>query len=825
MKQSIRTALLLLLAATPLCTVAQTTPFDSAAPPPCPEVLIGEKYDHVPLLRYRQQGWDTVVTCAQHEIVLTTEPFIPVQYFNGTYVVTEIPYNPPDPTFYINYTGVDTQTKKKMNITADDYFAPSAVTLNFPFYFFGIRKTKFRIGDNGIVTFSDTDGSYDAGNYTPANKCDWSCPVALPWTSSTADAPFSYGTNCMRDAIYGVYQDTHVLPSTVSGNQGIYYGLIGEWPCRKIIATWNEIPLFSSQTDKRQSYQIVCYEGTNIIEVHIKKRDCTPGTCEGRATIGIQNATGTAQVTGPNDTPNHYVVAGSPASFAPSGWNPKQCSDAGANVTNKAYRFTPQGNTPYTFLWYRLTAAGDSIPLSTTPGDPNGWYEPMNQYDPLHPRLTRAHVSPSEPTRYVAYLYFLNAEGEKYRLRDTIFVGVDTTDYLLLTANGGGHNSDSVLNVCQGATVNCPLNYTDIQTPERISWTIKRQLNGAMVDLGDGMLTFTPNDTAVTIAPDPNYDQLPENKIDSIWLHADVDFISGCSNFDSVLVRIFPNFDIVDTHYICQGDPFVWSANGQSYTTSNHTAVAELESQPGCDSIVHLALTVHPVYHIVDPVVSCKPYTWINDSTYYETNTETAYRDTIMLKTKYGDCDSIVQLDFTLKPVVARIKSSLSHFDFDNLDVVLNDVSLNNDTRRWLFPNGSEQVAATAYYSIPYTADSADITLMAHSPDGDCWDTTVLTLPFRKETFWMPNAFTPGNPAGNNKFGSTSNNTLSQEMYIYNRTGQLVFHCEGVDCQWDGRDLNGRDCPQGAYAYIIRYTNKFEPKVTKVIRGTVTLIR
>ena len=52
-----------------------------------------------------------------------------------------------------------------------------------------------------------------------------------------------------------------------------------------------------------------------------------------------------------------------------------------------------------------------------------------------------------------------------------------------------------------------------------------------------------------------------------------------------------------------------------------------------------------------------------------------------------------------------------------------------------------------------------------------------------------------------------------------------MFHCEGIDCSWDGKDMNGEPCVQGAYVYIIRYANEYEPKVTRVIKGTVTLIR
>ena len=62
-------------------------------------------------------------------------------------------------------------------------------------------------------------------------------------------------------------------------------------------------------------------------------------------------------------------------------------------------------------------------------------------------------------------------------------------------------------------------------------------------------------------------------------------------------------------------------------------------------------------------------------------------------------------------------------------------------------------------------------------------------------------------------------------MLIYNRMGQLVFRCEGVDCEWDGHDMDGDICPQGAYVYVIRYANNFEPSITRVLKGTVTLIR
>ena len=120
--------------------------------------------------------------------------------------------------------------------------------------------------------------------------------------------------------------------------------------------------------------------------------------------------------------------------------------------------------------------------------------------------------------------------------------------------------------------------------------------------------------------------------------------------------------------------------------------------------------------------------------------------------------------------------------------------------------------------------DTAHIAMVAYSPYG-CTDTARISIPFHRENIWMPNAFTPDNLERNNRFGSRSEALVQQEMYIYDRYGRLVFRCEGVDCEWDGTDLDGQPCRQGAYAYILRYTDRFEPNTTKIKKGTVTLIR
>lgn len=369
-----------------------------AIPSPSPGVQIKQKHDHTSA--FAAQGWDTVVTLSTPTIELSCMPYIPVQRFNGQYTVDEIPYNPADTSFHAG---------TRMPISTDDNFAQTATDIPFLFYFFGERKTAFVIGSNGMVSFNSS---------VVGQNCAWGYSAPLPWTDGTSGVPSPVSN--MRDAIYGVYEDTYPNPSQLTGNDGIYYGIQDDFPRRKIVCSWNNIPQFSC-TSLRSSYQIVCYEGTNIIEVHVKQRQACPSWNAGNGIIGIQNATGQPQVPSSNPTSsNGRVVPGSPAAFWPEGKNLFS-----SDLTETAYRFTPQGSTVYGYKWYRVFDDGrDSVELTTSPDDPNGYYIPMDESSTC-PTLTRAVVSPTEPAKYAFELRFRNANGDWYFLNDTCTVGVN----------------------------------------------------------------------------------------------------------------------------------------------------------------------------------------------------------------------------------------------------------------------------------------------------------------------------------------------------------------------------------------------------------------
>ena len=829
---------------------------------PCPGVKIRQTHDHTS--RYRingpnpgahpwsnnpqEKGWDTAITCKNQGadgkffMELSCQPYIPVQYFNGYYAVDTIPFDPPMP-FDLGYP--NTPNVIKMQINNDDDYAAQPTPLNFPFFFFGEQKFQFRIGDNGIVNFTTTPMT-DVHYNGPF--CPYGINNAMPWnTSNSSQAPGDLVKT--NNAIYGVYEDTYTGSngSYMSGNQGIYYGVVGEWPCRKIIASWNQIPIYDNN-QIRETYQIVCYEGSNIIEVHVQERNCCPSTSKG--IIGIQNATGLPQQPGPLGSSTMNVLANAPAAFWPVGKNLFQTSES-----NTAYRFTPQGGTTpqnlgtqSVYEWFRILDNGDTaylrslaqVTASPDPSDSNGYYYPMGQVpcsrpNGYAPTLTKAVITPTITSRYYFHLKFQDANEVWHDYTDSTIVGIDKEKTIYLHAADSAYDV-KFLRICAGTTANLKMEFPTTQEEDTTYYFVKRRSGGVDTDIPTDnyltaqaperdMIDLTTHMRIRNITVNVPETDMQTNRIDSVFVQVFTTFGNGCENSDTIWVLNYPNFDTTVIEGICQGEVYTWSANNRTYNVST-MADTTLKSAPGCDSTVHLRLTVFDRSYNIDHITDCRPYTWINGLTYYESNNATAAIDTVQDTNRWG-CDSTVQLEFTMLPVKAHIQCDREYFDFDHLDAVLTDVSENNHVRSWVFPGGYTLSGPVAYYTIPAEYDEAEIQLFASATYGDhtCTDSTSITIPLRKESFWVPNIFTPESASGNNLFGSISTRTLTEEMYIYNRNGQLIFHCEEPDCKWDGRDASGNLCPQGTYTYLIRYTNEFLPKVVHVLRGTVTLIR
>ena len=75
----------------------------------------------------------------------------------------------------------------------------------------------------------------------------------------------------------------------------------------------------------------------------------------------------------------------------------------------------------------------------------------------------------------------------------------------------------------------------------------------------------------------------------------------------------------------------------------------------------------------------------------------------------------------------------------------------------------------------------------------------------------MPNVFIPGGNPPNDEFFVYPNDFVANfQIFIYNRWGELVFQSNSTDFKWDGM-YEGTLVPAGTFAYIIKYTSKFDP--------------
>jgi len=66
------------------------------------------------------------------------------------------------------------------------------------------------------------------------------------------------------------------------------------------------------------------------------------------------------------------------------------------------------------------------------------------------------------------------------------------------------------------------------------------------------------------------------------------------------------------------------------------------------------------------------------------------------------------------------------------------------------------------------------------------------------------------------------NSTTRNDLTIFSRWGQKVYHQADYDGRWTGIDSHGNDLPEGAYFWVLTYTQNGKEQTKK---GYLTIIR
>lgn len=427
-------------------------------------------------------------------------------------------------------------------ITFDDQYG-AVVPIGFTFNFFGIDYTTATPGSNGVLNFNNPGGG---------------CPYVINGTNSPIPNP-----NAILNCIMGPWVDINV-----SFGGTIDYGTIGVAPNRVFVLQWCDAEFylnFSSSCGPTYSGQIVLFETTNNIEIHIENITTCTGWNGGLAIEGIHDPTGTIAFTVPGRNATQWSANFDAWRFSPTGPSTYQVDPIPYNPV-----FLP--NLPTTFSWYEVgnpVAIGTGMTLNVT------------------------------PTSNTCYVLESNTSSCLGSYKDTICVTPDIVNYPNVIGSISGV-SGANLTICTGPTITLSAN--NGSPGATYSWSPTTGLSN-------------PNDSITTVTP-----------TSSISYICTFQTASGCTDSDTVNIDVTVLTAVsIDppVSTICAGSAqtltasgafvYSWSPTASIDTAAGSTVIANpattttytvLGSIPGCPGAMQAlsTLTVNPV-----PVLTINP--------------------------------------------------------------------------------------------------------------------------------------------------------------------------------------------------------------------------
>jgi len=222
------------------------------------------------------------------------------------YTVKTIPYNPyPYTTLFGN----------ELNALYSDDVYSSKITLPFQFCFYDSVFSKLVVGSNGLLTFDTLNANCFNG---------WNITPTIPFAGGTQCSPAGAQGSAYypRAAVMGAYSDLDPRNPPVSpADRKIEWRIEGTAPCRKFIASFYHVGIFGNNNcgnNTPNTFQIVLYESTSIIEVYIEQKTCFSSTNSGRAILGMQDWTRTKAVAAIGKNSTQWTSVNEAYQFIPS---------------------------------------------------------------------------------------------------------------------------------------------------------------------------------------------------------------------------------------------------------------------------------------------------------------------------------------------------------------------------------------------------------------------------------------------------------------------------------------------------------------------------
>jgi len=670
----------------------------------------------------------------------------------SSYTFQQMPFAP-EPT---TGTGV---------IMSDDDVA-GPFPIGFEFCFLGNSYTNFYIGSNGWVSFSPGQStSYTSGT--------------IPNTDP----------NVPKNAILGPWQDWH---PGLCGGACIRYQTYGTAPSRKLVVTWDNVPMYSC-TNSFGTFQIVCHETTGIVENHITNKPNCLAWAGGTATQGVHNELGDIAYTAPGRNSTQWTVSNESTRFVPSGieWflggnlvgvgdtlqvNPLAVSTYTAQVTlcsGEVYSddvVVAIGNVDITTSKTDVTCFGFADGMITV--------DPVGSNFPVSVSLANdAGQTIDNQTNIYGVTGFGGLAAGAYTATVTDAVGCETsldvtiTHPPVLVLNAGHRNI-----LCTGDNNGRAYATVSGGTPPYVlAWSDQlQQATDTINNLGPGPYTI--------------------NVVDS----------KGCLE-DTTLIVLQPL-------------PLKIQFTVGADTCLRHDGAILTQTQGGTKPYVYNWNTIpDSAFYFVNDLLSTNLITHLTTGNY-----------SVVVVDSNG-CEKTGSANVPLIiPPSAAFSSMSKPEELTNPVVAFFNESVASETYEWHFGDGD--VSNALHPEHAYEAPGAYLVMLIayNDPLFGCSDTTFRYMQVEPlYTFYVPSSFTPDGDGLNDVFKPVGENFEYEtyNMQIYDRWGSLVWQTNNPAKGWNGTDQSSLEpVKNGTYIYIftLRKNYNFEPKVVK---GSVTLYR
>lgn len=357
----------------------------------------------------------------------------------------------------------------------------------------------------------------------------------------------------------------------------------------------------------------------------------------------------------------------------------------------------------------------------------------------------------------------------------------------------------------------------------------------------------------------------------------------GCDSVVTLSYTFMPSYDLHDTFPYCANEPFLYE--GIDYG-GPATLVMPHQTQYGCDSTVTVHLiTIDSAFHL-QLQMSTDGLHWSADTVLYGCTPMTVYlRDTTLFEQwrwwDFGDGDTLRQelthlqdttsfthiydsvgsYSFTLmaQSIHGCVDSTVLHrdavhvypvpvadFTWESPFIYLHDpevqfinLSQPGDSLvyQWHISSGNEGIDTSTdvapHYTWPVGTNDVSVDLIAiwlfaidDSLTFSCADTLTKPVDILNDFLQFPNLVTPNGDGVNDRWEIVNlldgGYFMSAEVWIYDRWGDMVYHCNHFRRPEDFWDPNATRSPDGTYYY--RFSARNLSGIVKR-NGTIEVLR